>query len=252
MFKRRTPRSWARLAAETVWPQSGWRRAGSYVLHRLRRLPDSPQRIARGIFAGIFVSFMPFYGFHMLSGAVFALAVRGNVLAAIFGTLVGNPLTFPAIAWVALEAGYWMLGGDHSAPMSAVIDAFGAAATQLWHNLVALVHDRPTHWDNLHRFFHQVFLPYFVGGIPTGLVAGLIGYFLSLPVIVGYQKLRAKQTRERVERRLAERAAALARAEAEAAAAQTQSAATLQGPDVAAGPRPDATLPRADAAEAKR
>jgi uncharacterized protein (DUF2062 family) len=218
VFKRRNPRSWLRLAAETVWPQSGWRRAGTYVMHRLRRLPDSPQRIARGVFAGVFVSFLPLYGVHMLSAALVALVIRGNILAAIFGTLVGNPLTFPAIAWVALETGYLVLGGDYTAPMSTLLDSFGAATSQLWDNGKALILGGETHWGELGRFWQGVFLPYFIGGIITGAIAGAVFYYLSLPIIVGYQKLRATKTRERVERRLAERAAALARAEAAARA----------------------------------
>lgn len=215
--------------AETVWPQAGWRRAGTYVLHRLRRLPDSPRRIGRGVFAGIFVSFLPLYGIHMGSAAVMALAIRGNVLAAVFATLVGNPLTFPFIAWAALETGYWMLGGDYTAPMSTLVDAFGGAASQLWHNVLSAFGPEEAHWDSLAKFYRQVFLPYMLGGIPTGIAAGLVGYWASLPVIDAYQKLRARQTRARIERRLADRAAALARAEAEARAEAARGAAPDDG-----------------------
>jgi uncharacterized protein (DUF2062 family) len=248
VFKRRTPRSWLRLAAETVWPQSGWRRAGTYVWHRLRRLPDSPQRIARGVFAGVFVSFLPLYGIHMASAAAVALVIRGNVLAAIFATLVGNPLTFPPIAWLALETGHWLLGGDNAAPMSAVLDAFGSAAAQFWANLRALVFGGATQWDSLRVFYRQVYLPYMLGGTPTGLLAGLVSYYLSLPLIVGYQKLRATKARERVERRLAARAAALAAAEAAARAEAEAAARAGAGGTAAAGdatPRAAGVLPAA-------
>jgi hypothetical protein len=47
-----------------MWPKGGWTRAFHYVRHRLRRLPDTPERIARGIWAGVFVTFTPFYGMH--------------------------------------------------------------------------------------------------------------------------------------------------------------------------------------------
>jgi uncharacterized protein (DUF2062 family) len=239
VFKRRTPRSWLRLAAETVWPQSGWRRAGTYVWHRLRRLPDSPQRIARGVFAGVFVSFLPLYGFHMLSSALVALVIRGNILAAIFGTLVGNPLTFPAIAWVALETGYLVLGGDYTAPMSTLLDSFGAATAQLWENAKALILGGPTEWGELARFWRDVFVPYFIGGTITGAIAGAVFYYLSLPLIVGYQKMRVARTRERVERRLAERAAALARAEAAARAAAARCEAGHTAPEPARAEQAD-------------
>ena len=48
MFKRRKPRSYSQLATEMIYPRGGWRRASQYVMHRIRRLPDQPQRIARG------------------------------------------------------------------------------------------------------------------------------------------------------------------------------------------------------------
>ena len=35
-----------------------------------------------------------------------------------------------------------------------------------------------------------MFLPYLVGGIVPGLIAGLACYYLSLPVIAAYQKRR--------------------------------------------------------------
>ncbi|WP_431358125.1 hypothetical protein [Sulfitobacter albidus] len=48
IFKRRDPKPWLRSVAEFLWPRGGWTRAFHYVKHRMRRLPDSPERIARG------------------------------------------------------------------------------------------------------------------------------------------------------------------------------------------------------------
>ena len=67
MFKRRKPRSYSQLATEMIYPRGGWRRASQYVMHRIRRLPDQPQRIARGFAAGIIVSFTPLFGFHFMT-----------------------------------------------------------------------------------------------------------------------------------------------------------------------------------------
>ena len=89
------------MLLEFFYPRGGWYRAAQYVRHRLRRLPDQPQRIARGIWAGVFASFTPFYGLHFLSAFLIAKVMRGNILAAILGTFFGNPITFPIIA--ALE-----------------------------------------------------------------------------------------------------------------------------------------------------
>ena len=104
VFKRKNKRSYLQVAQESVYPKGGWGRAASYIAHRLRRLPDPPQRIARGIAAGVFVSFTPLFGLHFIAAAFVAIGLRGNVIAAMLSTFVGNPLTFPFIAALALSA----------------------------------------------------------------------------------------------------------------------------------------------------
>ena len=78
---------------EFFWPRGGWGRAARYVQHRLHRLPDTPETIARGIFAGVFTTFTPLYGLHFIVAATLAWLVRGNIIAALLGTFFGNPLT---------------------------------------------------------------------------------------------------------------------------------------------------------------
>ena len=97
MFKRRTPKSYLRMLADWVYPKGGWGRAISYVLHRLRRLPDPPHRIARGVAAGVFVCYTPFFGLHFFLAAFLAFLMQGNIVAALLATFFGNPVTFPLI-----------------------------------------------------------------------------------------------------------------------------------------------------------
>ncbi|MFN3936163.1 MAG: DUF2062 domain-containing protein [Gemmobacter sp.] len=231
VFKRRDSRPASRVISEFFYPRGGWRRASSYVVHRLRRLPDAPHRIARGVFAGILASFTPLFGFHFLTAAAIAWAIRGNILAALFATFLGNPLTFPLIAGSAMEVGSWLLGTSADLSLREVLDSVGRAFMQLWLNFTALMTGGEMRWDYLQRFFHRVFLPYLIGGIPPGIVAGLIGYYISLPLIEAYQKRQQKKNRERVERRLEERARRLAEAEAaDRAAVDPSTAPPPQGP----------------------
>lgn len=201
VFRRRDNRPLTRLAVEMVYPRGGWRRAGHYILHRLRRLPDSPERIARGFFAGVFISFTPLFGFHFIGAALIAWAYRGNVIAALLGTFVGNPLTTPIMATMSLETGYWLLGEEYRLPLPEVFRAFGDAAAQLSRNLIALSTGGGTEWDQLSKFFSRVYLPFLVGSPIPGTLVGLIFQFGSLPVIRAYQKLRARTARDRIERR---------------------------------------------------
>ena len=193
MFKRRKPRSYSQLATQMIYPRGGWRRASQYVMHRIRRLPDQPQRIARGFAAGIFVSFTPLFGFHFMTAALVAWAIRGNIVAALLGTFVGNPLTFPFIAVLSVSLGRWILGVEGKLLPHRIFEEFARASRELWNNLLAPFSDSTVHWQNFDYFWHNYFLPYVVGGIGPGLIASVIGYYLTLPVIRAYHKRRARK-----------------------------------------------------------
>jgi uncharacterized protein len=79
-------------------------------MHRLRRLPDEPHRIARGVFAGVFVSSRRLFGLQFLSAALLAWVMRGNILAALLATFIGNPHHHTDHRLGSVELGHWMLG----------------------------------------------------------------------------------------------------------------------------------------------
>ncbi len=216
VLKRRDRRTPVNALSEFFYPKGGWRRAGSYVMHRLRRLPDPPHRIARGVAAGVFMSFTPLFGLHLLGAAALAWAMRGNILAALLGTFAGNPLTTPLIMAVSVEVGTWMLDRQSGMQLPQILSAFGYASVELWYNFMAIFTASTMHWDSLIVFFDRVFWPYMIGGIAPGVVAAVISYYLTLPVIGAYQKLRTKRLMDRVEKRreaMAERRAAQETAE---------------------------------------
>ena len=191
VFKRRDSRSILRVVAEVIWPRGGWARAFEYVKHRLHRLPDAPHRIARGIFAGVFVTFTPLYGLHFFLAAFIAMVLRGNVFASLLATFFGNPLTYVPIGIISLKTGHFLLGteferGRFGSPLA----RFGNAGRDLWENFLAIFTDKTADWQNLSKFYDEIFLPYLIGGIIPGLVAGTIMYYISLPVITAYQNRR--------------------------------------------------------------
>jgi hypothetical protein len=171
--------------------------------HRLRRLPDAPHRIARGIFAGVFISFTPLFGLHFGAAAFLAWVMRGNILASLMATFVGNPITFPFIAAFGVELGNWLLG--HPGVMSPleIFSDFGQAGAEFWVNITSLFNDDIAHWDRLHRFFFRVYLPYLMGGTVLGIIGAVVSYYISLPVILAYQSRRKKKLRDRLAKRLA-------------------------------------------------
>lgn len=205
MFKRK-PRSYLRMFAEWFYPRGGWYRAARYVIHRLRRLPDPAHRISRGIAAGVFVCFTPFFGLHFLTAAILAVILRGNILAALLATFVGNPLTFPVIAEISTSLGSRMLGLPMDMHLPQIMQAFSHALGDLWHNIRAIVTDDVANWDGIRRFWRRVMFPYLIGGIGPGTLAGVAAYVLSRPVITAYQKRRIRKLKARYEKRLADRA----------------------------------------------
>lgn len=192
VFKRRDRRPLWLIAFEFFWPRGGWTRAFHYVKHRMRRLPDSPEKIARGIFAGMVTIFTPFYGLHFFTAALIAFVVRGNILAALLTTFVGNPLTFLPIAVVSVQTGLFLLGRHpHAAGHEDTFaQKFLYAADDLKENLIALFTDADANWFALKIFYHDIFYPYMIGGIIPGIVSGLVAYYLSVPIIRAYQARR--------------------------------------------------------------
>ena len=204
VFKRRDrPPLLVRLRAALV-PQRGWRRGIEYLGHRVRRLPDTPHRIAFGFGLGVFASFTPFFGAHILLAAGLAKLLRGNIVASLIGTLAGNPLTFPLIASVSLGLGRRILGyGASGEDFTRVSDAFGEAASGLWSSLLSLVGRGDSQWRRLEPFVDYILWPYFVGGLLPGLAAALASYLLLRPLVAAYQARRRARMLARAHERLA-------------------------------------------------
>ncbi|MBD3785545.1 MAG: DUF2062 domain-containing protein [Sphingomonadales bacterium] len=200
VFRRREKRTLWIATREAIWPRGGWARALQYLKHRVNRLPDPPHRIARGIFAGILVSFTPLFGLHLGAAVGLAWLMGGNIVAALIGTLVGNPLTFPFIALIALELGHLMLGHEAGHHVSGVGEAFLAAGADLKHNFIAIFTAERTEWAGLGQFFDDVFWPYLVGGLVPGILVGLVGYHVTLPIVTAYQNRRRHRLKARLDK----------------------------------------------------
>ncbi|WP_271881478.1 DUF2062 domain-containing protein [Phaeobacter italicus] len=200
VFRRRDRRPPLRAVADFLWPRGGWGRAFHYVKHRVRRLPDSPERIARGVWAGVFTTFTPFYGMHFVVAAIIARLMNGNILAALSGTFFGNPLTYVPIGVASLQTGHWILGTEFDSDVDkSLVGKFLAAGEDLFDNLVALVFDRPADWQGLTLFYHEVFYPYLVGGVIPGIICATVCYVLSVPLIRAYQQRRRAKIKAKFE-----------------------------------------------------
>ncbi len=193
MFLRRRKITFPERIRGLVWPRTGWRRASSYLFHRVVRLPGSPYFVAAGFACGAALSFTPFVGMHIALGCLLAWTMRASLISAAIGTIVGNPWTFPFI-WIWIyESGHWMLNetsGRVSQELN-FLEFFGAFTEAfLSFDLVFLF---KTAWP--------VFWPMVVGGIPTAIVAWFVFYFPLKPMVRAYQNRRLRRCAKQQEAR---------------------------------------------------
>ena len=201
MFRRRDKPPILSRLREAVAPRRGWRRAIEYISYRIRRLPDTPHRIALGLACGVFMSFTPLFGFHVFGAMALAWLLRSNVLASLFGTLAGNPLTFPFIASVSLSLGRLILGhGLTGGDFDRIVVAFGEALTGFGQSVLSLFGIGEPQWQKLALFTHDIFWPYLAGGFLPGLISAIAAYYVTRPVIAAYQ---ARRRGARAKRRIA-------------------------------------------------
>jgi uncharacterized protein (DUF2062 family) len=181
LFKRRNPLSFREKLRLAVWPANGWKRSARYISKRVMRLSGSPHAIAAGFAAGVFASFTPFIGFHFILSFVVAFLIGGNMLAAAFGTAIGNPLTFPVI-WVSTyKVGNFVLGFEHTDMQADAISA--SLTTQSPGSMLPLIQSMT------------------IGSVPLGFGFGLAAYFSVRWIVMAYQ--RARRQRLDARRRLA-------------------------------------------------
>lgn len=191
MFRRRVALHPLQKLREAFWPRIGWRRATLYIWRRIWRLTGTPHAVAIGVAAGAFTSFTPFLGFHIMMAVVIAWVLRGNLLAAAFGTLVGNPISYPPIWFATYDIGHRILGTSASGN----VDLTDVLMSQKAFDMIL-----------------PVLVPMAVGSVPLGIAAAVAAYFVVKAAVAAYQLRRREQLEARALARHAERDARLAAA----------------------------------------
>ena len=172
LFRRRERTSHIERARLWVWPRVSWRRSTLYYAKRILRLSATPYAIAAGCAMGTFVSFTPFIGFHIAISVALAWLIRGNLIAAVIGTSVGNPLTFPLIWASTYRLGYVILRGEQVVAPPPLARHFLERSIE---NLSPIVKTMS------------------VGSLPLGFLAGLVVYAIVYKSVAAYQANRRKR-----------------------------------------------------------
>lgn len=172
LFRRREAESLLGRMRVHLWPRRSWSRSSRYVVYRLRRLSDSPHAVAVGFAAGVYSAVTPFLGTHMIMAALIAWAIGGSIVAALLGTFIGNPLTYPVFWYSTYEVGNLMLGGTVAKQRIDLSDGiFQSSLEQLW----------------------PILKPMSLGTIPVGLALAALSYVLVKPMVEAYQHRRRRE-----------------------------------------------------------
>lgn len=120
---------------------------------KLYRIRDFPEALAIGLAWGVSVSMTPVLGFHLIICYLGTWVMRGNIVAATVGTVIGNPWTFPFFFFLDYKVGTLL---------------FFKPLDEFDFNLNFFI-------DN----FEKLFLPTLLGSIPIAIIAWFITYIFS-------------------------------------------------------------------------
>ncbi len=190
LFRRRKKADLYERLRLWLWPRRSFARSVSYISKRILRLSATPHAIAAGFAAGVFASFTPYIGLHIVITVVICYLVAGNVVSGLLGTLVGNPLTAPLIWASTYGSGYWLLKGQTPK---------GEAPTFLLDRLFHL--DMGVLWDALIALWEPVLKPMTLGAFVVGIPVSLLFYFSVRWATIEFQERRRKHLADRATKR---------------------------------------------------
>ena len=146
----------------------------SYYKLRLARLPASNYAISSGFACGSMVSFTPLLGLHFLLAVIFAFLIRGNFIAALIGTIVGNPITFPFIWGLIYKVGTYVT------------------------TIKQAIFSYEINFNMIINQTYEIFFPMLVGGIVIAPLVWIITYFIIYSFISSYKRRKNKKKRRSI------------------------------------------------------
>ena len=137
---------------------------------KIFRIKDFPESVAIGLAWGTSVSFTPLLGLHLIICYLGTWVMRGNLIAATVGTIVGNPWTFPFFFFLDYKIGLFFF------------DNF--------------IRDYEFNAKFFIENFEKLFYPTLIGSLPIAIIVWFITYYISKKILM--KKYNAKnQTRNK-------------------------------------------------------
>jgi uncharacterized protein len=169
----------------SYWPfhAAGLHSRLRYFWRKILRVRATPHEVALGFAIGVFTACTPFLGAQTILACLLAFALRVSMPAALLGTFVGNPLSWPAIWSASYVGGALLLGQD---PTYAA-NHFGETANALGAILIAPSNDTlGIAVTNL----SPIVEPMVVGGLLVGLIAAVFSYYPTRRAVRIFQRHR--------------------------------------------------------------
>lgn len=187
MFKRRIPLTFLQNVRQMLWPKMGWWRVLKFYRARIVRLSSPAQSIAANLAGGAAMSFTPFFGIHVFAAMGFAWAIGAgpNIVAAMVGTFVGNPWTFPFLFYAAHFLGV------------KIMDVLGYAHSGASVNPDMVTQHADGMWAFLSDNFHEIFIPTAIGGTILAILSWPLYYYLFFYLVRGAQRARKLRIRRK-------------------------------------------------------
>ncbi len=130
------------------------RKLGRYWYLRLRRR-SNPDRLARGLAAGVFTGMFPLFGLQMILAVLLSTLIKGDQLLAMAGTWVSNPFTYLPLFTFNFQVGRWLIQSK-------------------------LEFIYPKSWAEALNLGRQFLLVWFAGCLAVGAIGALVTYLGGL------------------------------------------------------------------------
>ncbi len=168
-----------------LWPPNvAWLRARlRYFWRRILQVRATPHEVALGFAIGVFAACTPFLGIQTILACVLAFMFRVSMPAAALGTLIGNPLSWPAIWSASYVSGALLLGQDPTYAANHLSDTANALGATL---MAPSPETLGTALSNLSPFAG----PMVVGGLLVGLIAAVFSYYPTRRAVRVFQRHR--------------------------------------------------------------
>ena len=125
--------------------------------YKIIRIKDFPESVSIGLAWGAAVSVTPILGLHLIICYLGTWIMRGNLIAATVGTIIGNPWTFPIFFYLDYKIGVFFYFDK--------MENYEFKLSFLFEN------------------FEELFLPTLLGSIPVAISVWLITYYITKNII---------------------------------------------------------------------